>query len=134
MKGPSPRTPSAPTGTPRIARTSIGQASRPVRQLAGTGAATTRETTSLLSGHRPRSLAAAILALVGYAAALNALHGGPAQLKGWLGAKFLNRPWTPSAAAPSGTGPVPAPRGVPAPVAAGAPSTGVLAPATLGAA
>lgn len=34
-----------------------------------------------------------LLGLIAYAMAINFLRGGPNQLKGWLGAKFLNRPY-----------------------------------------
>lgn len=34
-----------------------------------------------------------LLGLVLYALALNYLQGGTPQVKGWLGAKFVNKPW-----------------------------------------
>ncbi len=104
-------------GTPhplhrRLPRPRPVQAAREAGQVATTtGSATWR----LLHG-KSFSVADAVLGLVGYAALINLIHGGPAQLRGWFGAKFLNRPWHPATTAttaettaPATTAPAPAP-------------------------
>ncbi len=42
-----------------------------------------------------------LLSLIGYALVLNYLEGGPAQVRGWLAAKFLNQPYQPAVTPPS---------------------------------
>lgn len=84
---PGPRN---PTRRPRV-----GSGARRAGSIAaGTGRQTASETSRLLRGKRPTTLAGFILGMVGYAVAINLIHGGPAQVKGWFGAKFLNKPWT----------------------------------------
>ncbi len=56
-----------------------------------------------------------LLSLIGYALVLNYLEGGPAQVRGWLAAKFLNQPYQPATSAPSAAAP---------PSSPAAPSTG----------
>lgn len=44
----------------------------------------------------------AVLLLLGWAVLLNYLQGGPGQVRGWLAAKFLNRPYGDDTAKPGG--------------------------------
>lgn len=37
--------------------------------------------------------AGVLLGMLGYAVLVNFLHGGPAQVRGWMAAKFLNKPY-----------------------------------------
>lgn len=84
---PGPRNPTRRSG--------VGSGGRRAGSIAaGTGRQTASETSRLLRGKRPTTLAGFILGMVGYAVTINLIHGGPAQVKGWFGAKFLNKPWT----------------------------------------
>ena len=92
-------------------------------RASGTATETATQTRRLLRGKRPVTLAGFVLGMVGYAVAINLIHGGPAQVKGWFGAKFLNKAYTPTtssaAAKPSSAATSP-----------GAPSTSGLATVT----
>lgn len=74
---------------------------RAVRQGLGTARRAASASTSLLQGKRPSSqgpggtLAGVLLGLVATAFFVNLLEGGPAQAIGWLGAKFINKPYNP---------------------------------------
>lgn len=85
---------------------------------------TVSDTRNLVQGKTPASLAAGVLGLVGYAIAVNFLHGGWPQVKGWFGAKFFNTPYTAATGTTSAIG-------VAAPVASSTTGSGtVVAPTT----
>lgn len=111
--------------------------SSPARRGTSTRSAGATATTAgggalaLISGKRPASVSAALLGMVTYAVAINFIHGGWPQVKGWLGAKFLNKPYKPAPAATSSTGATSTP--APAPAKATVyrfPTGSVIAPGT----
>jgi|GEM_PF-3174012 len=93
----------APAGSPgpRAPR----QIAQPVRaagsRATGTARQTASETLGLVQGKTPTTLAGFVLGMIGYAVAINLVHGGPAQVKGWFGAKFLNKPYLPASTSSS---------------------------------
>lgn len=100
------------------------------RQGVSAARETASSTSSLLHGHKV-SLAGFVLGLLGYAVGVNLLQGGPAQVRGWFDAKFLNRAYTPAKPATStATG---APAGAATTVQLAAATTPVVAPQGLGA-
>lgn len=72
------------------------------RGAAGVLAETPGATWRLVTGKPAASLSSIALGILGYAIAENFLQGGWPQVKGWLGAKFANSPYSSS---PSSSGP-----------------------------
>ncbi|MCU1489722.1 MAG: hypothetical protein JWM85_1127 [Acidimicrobiaceae bacterium] len=121
-----PSAPAAPrTATSRSRHPAASRlpAASSVAQGTATGVSTGL---GLVSGKQPPSLAAGVLGLVAYAVAINYIHGGWPQVKGWLAAKFVNQPYTPPASSAQGAKIIPFPS-----TTSSASSGGVVTPGSL---
>ncbi len=73
---------------------------REVRQGASSAASSAGSgLKGLVTGKGGGTIAGTVFGLVLYAMGVALLNGGPKELAGWLGAKFVNKPYVPAAAA-----------------------------------
>jgi hypothetical protein len=80
----------------RSARTRAnGELRQSAASVAGGAESSAKSLGSLLRGHGATTLGGLIGGLFAFAMGRALLNGGPAEVGGWIGAKFINKPYTP---------------------------------------